>query len=640
MSKNKPYRFALLSHTAFDGYMRSHFTNAGEFTLDYFPIQYEKYLFGIPNLIEHEGYEAVLLYSSFAATILNEAGHYMAPIGRTDIDIIKALLQAREISREVVFSLHMSESADTAFLEKFLEMKIHVARFHDVEGLQEKLKTLSELGHKVFVGGGLCEAAATLYSAHFFRVMPNSYNIRHAIDHAKGLAKARREERNSKDKLVAMLRIFREGVVCVDEEGTLIFFNNKSLDLLKIYKNKEDELKKYYQQLMIFDVLDDESPREDIIMSIVGEQFIVTTLPISLSSGIRGAVAFISDVNTIRTLSGRLRESRQFSGFIARSHIEDFKGMSPAICRIRNMIEFYAPHASSVFIHGETGTGKEVVAQALHNAGPRKDEPFVAINCAALPDSLLESELFGYDEGAFTGAKKGGKAGVFEMAHNGTLFLDEVGDMGASAQLRLLRVLETRELIRIGGNRVIPVDIRVVSASNKSLTELLSQGNFRKDLFYRLTMSRLYIPPLRDRINDLPLLLENLFKRYNINTDCISKQMMQALKKYTWPGNVRELLAFMESYLILLGNKKKDESLFIDLLNDWTYFEKQNTTSDSKNKNNITDAGLKNAEIEARRNAAQEAVRQCGGNKRQAASALGISYNTLWRILNKKEQNT
>ena len=639
MPKNKPYRFALLSHAVLDAYLRSNLTAAGDFTLDFFPIQYEKHLFGIPYLIEREGYEAILLYSGLGLPIRNEIGNSVALIAKTDMDIIKALLSAREISREVVLAIHVSENVDTPLLEKLLKMKINVAYYDDIQDLQAKLKVFYEHGQKVFLGGGLSEAAAAFYNARFFRIMPNSHSIKQAIEHAKGLAKARREEQNSKAQLVAMLRIFREGVICVDEEGSLIFYNNSSIELLKISKNKnrEDALTKQYAQLMIFDVLQDETPREDIIMSIGGEQLVVTTMPVSLYSGMRGAVAFINDVNTVRTLSGKLREGRHLSGFIAHNNVDDLKGASPAICRIRNMIQYYAPHTASVFIHGETGTGKEVVAQALHNAGPRKEEPFVAINCAALPDSLLESELFGYDEGAFTGAKKGGKPGVFEMSHNGTLFLDEVGDMGANAQLRLLRVLETRELIRIGGNRVIPVDIRVVSASNESLIELVSQGRFRKDLFYRLAMLRLYIPPLRERMSDLPLLLENLFTRYNARLGSISKSMMHAVHAYAWPGNIRELLAFMESYLILLGNKNHDESLFIDLLNDWAYVESKNTVPEIQNNNNAMKTNLKHIALGTRRKAVQEAVRQCGGNKRQAASHLGISYNTLWRILHEKE---
>ena len=634
MSDSKPYRFALLSYTTFDDDMRSSLANTQEFTLDYFSIQYEKPLLGIPSLIEQGGYEAVLLFSSFGLNMLNEVGQFVALIAKTDMDIIKALLRARKVSREVVLPLHVSESFDVASLEKLLKMKIHVPYYRGPEDIQAKVKFFYEQGLKVFLGGGYTRDAIASYDVHFFSIMPNQHSIRQAMEQAKGLAKARRKERSSKEELVAMLRIFREGVICVDAEGELIFYNDKSLELLKIYKGKENTLKKYYQQLMIFDVLDDELSREDMLISIGGEQLVVTTLPVSLHADTRGAVAFINDVHTIQTLSGKLRASRHLSGFIARSSVDDIKGITPAICRVKNMIKVYALHSSSIFIHGETGTGKEIAAQAVHNAGPRREEPFVAINCAALPDSLLESELFGYEEGAFTGAKKGGKLGVFEMAHKGTLFLDEVGDMGASAQLRLLRVLETRELTRVGGNRVIPVDIRVVSASNKSLLELADQGSFRKDLFYRIATLRLYIPPLRSRMEDTPFLLKNLFKQYKTNIGNISEHMMQALKNYTWPGNIRELLAFMESYLILLDKKNKDEALFIDLLNDWAYFGKQNTTINIQNDNKTVAVYLKKIEMDTRRKVAQEAVSQCGGNKRQAAAQLGISYNTLWRILN------
>lgn len=637
MLKSTPYRFALVSHLVFDEYARSSFMSDGEFTLDYFDISYEQPLFGIPNLIE-QGYEAVLLYSSFGPNFFNEIGQFVALIAKTDTDVIKTLLRARETSREVLLPVHDNESVDVVFLEKLLDMRIHAVHYRDMSTLREKLQALFEQGYNVLLGGGVSEAMAVSYGASFFRVMPNMRSIKQAIDQAKGLARARREERNSKEQLVSVLRVFREGVVCVDEEGSLVFFNNKAVELLNIHKtrNKEERVKGYCQQLMIFDVLYDETPREDIVLSIGGGQFVVTTLPVSLYAGMHGAVAFISDVNTIRTRSGRLRESRRLSGFVARHTVEDFQGTLPSVQRLKSMVRLYAPHDAAVLIHGETGTGKEVLAQALHNTGPRRDEPFVAINCAALPDSLLESELFGYEEGAFTGAQKGGKPGVFEMAHKGTLFLDEIGDMGADAQLRLLRVLETRELIRIGGNRIIPVDIRIVSASHRSLAALVHGGSFRRDLFYRLAVLRLHIPPLRHRVKDIPLLLEDVLHCYDADIRNVSPAMLHSMEDYAWPGNVRELLAFMESYLILLGGRRKDELLFMELLHDWTYDGLQADAAAPRQPDAPAKAGMKGLTKETRRRIALDAVRECGGNKSHAAARLGISYNTLWRILSER----
>jgi transcriptional regulator with GAF, ATPase, and Fis domain len=210
-----------------------------------------------------------------------------------------------------------------------------------------------------------------------------------------------------------------------------------------------------------------------------------------------------------------------------------------------------AQSASSVLITGETGTGKEMFAQAIHNSSPRRDFPFVAVNCGALPESLLESELFGYEEGAFTGARRGGKPGLFELAHRGTLFLDEIGEMPPSLQMRLLRVLEERQVMRLGGAGLRGIDIRVIAASNRNLERMVAEGGFREDLYYRLAVLPLPIPPLRDRIEDiLPLVRE--FQRLLGVAFCFEPEVESFLLQREWRGNARELRNCIE-YVANLG---------------------------------------------------------------------------------------
>ncbi|MDR2573272.1 MAG: sigma 54-interacting transcriptional regulator, partial [Desulfovibrio sp.] len=261
----------------------------------------------------------------------------------------------------------------------------------------------------------------------------------------------------------------------------------------------------------------------------------------------------------------------------------------------------------------------------------------VAINCAALPESLLESELFGYEEGAFTGARKGGKPGLFEMAHTGTIFLDEMGELSQNTQLRLLRVLENREVIRVGGGRVIPVDIRIISASHKSLPELIRNGQFRPDLFYRLAVLRLETPPLRHRLEDIPCLLEKMLEQYSRDDGCLLPGILDSMHQYHWPGNVRELRAVMESYLIMLGSTPHDEELFLSLFSAWSKDFLDANTSFSGHCSSGGD--LKSMLEDIRRNIVQETVTRCAFNKKKAAQQLGISYNTLWRILNGDEKS-
>ena len=236
---------------------------------------------------------------------------------------------------------------------------------------------------------------------------------------------------------------------------------------------------------------------------------------------------------------------------------------------LKVMARKYAASYSNVLITGESGTGKELFAQSIHSGSPCRIGPFVAVNCAALPESLLESELFGYEEGAFTGAKKGGKAGLFELAHNGTIFLDEIGDMPLSLQSRLLRVLQEKEVIRLGGSQVIPVNNRIICATNKNLAHKVEEGLFREDLYYRINILQIHIPPLREHPEDIPVLARLLFekkckeikKRKEIRTN-----LLQMLKRYHWPGNVRQLDAFLERLLVLTDGPEVEHEYFVKCL--------------------------------------------------------------------------
>src|SRR5438067_1422163 len=219
-------------------------------------------------------------------------------------------------------------------------------------------------------------------------------------------------------------------------------------------------------------------------------------------------------------------------------------GESPAIQEVLVKIEQMAPVSATVLIEGESGTGKELVARAIHDLSPRRAKPFIAVNCAAIPDTLLESELFGHEKGAFTGAAER-RLGRFELADAGTLFLDEIGELTPSTQVKLLRVLEEREFMRVGGTQPIRVDVRVIAATNQPLRELVEQGVFRADLFYRLNVLRIYLPPLRERREDIPMLVRRFVQEYSTTHDRpfhgVSQEAMQKLVDYPWPGNVREL---------------------------------------------------------------------------------------------------
>ncbi len=265
-----------------------------------------------------------------------------------------------------------------------------------------------------------------------------------------------------------------------------------------------------------------------------------------------GVVATIKDMTEVRRLVYSVTKPTMVT-------FEDIIGESEKLQSVIEMGKRVAEGTSTVLLRGESGTGKELFSRSIHMASPRRDQPFVPVNCAALPDSLLESELFGYNGGAFTGSLKSGKQGLFEFANGGTLFLDEIGEVSPHLQAKLLRVLQEGKVRRVGGQEEIPIDVRVVAATNKDLEEMVEMNDFRKDLYYRLNVIPIYLPPLRERQEDIPLLvnyfLEKMNLRFNKQVEFVSKEALEKLYYHDWPGNVRELENVIERAVNLVTGK-------------------------------------------------------------------------------------
>jgi DNA-binding NtrC family response regulator len=313
-------------------------------------------------------------------------------------------------------------------------------------------------------------------------------------------------------------------------------------------------------------------------------------------------------------------------------HFDGIVGNSGSIQRIIDQVKLVAPSRASVLIEGETGTGKELVAQAIHQNSDRSKAPFVPVHCAALAASLLESELFGHEKGAFTGATER-RIGRFEAANGGTLFLDEIGEIDASVQVKLLRFLETRSIERLGSIKPLPVDIRLVAATNKDLEAMVKEGTFREDLYFRLNVVRLQMPPLRERGDDIPLLINHFILQFaqenGVEPVSFGEGVMPILCGYKWPGNIRELRNFAENIVVM---KRGGVVTRYDLD---PRFE-QNTASSSAcgavSALNVGSVGLSVEENE--KHLIRNALIECKGNKTEAAKRLGISRRTLHRKLN------
>ncbi|MBU1440821.1 MAG: sigma 54-interacting transcriptional regulator, partial [Gammaproteobacteria bacterium] len=370
------------------------------------------------------------------------------------------------------------------------------------------------------------------------------------------------------------------------------------------------------------------------VLQLARRDWIVHRTPIHERGVRHGAVITLYDSRSIADADTTLRTQRRSrESPTARYSFRDLSGVSPAFLRTREAALRFACTDLTVLITGESGTGKELFAQAIHRAGPRADKPFIAMNCSAFPEALLESELFGYDDGAFTGARKGGRCGMFEAAHTGTLFLDEIGDMPVSLQTRLLRVLQEREVVRLGGHAPIPIDVRVIAATHQHLPDLIAERRFRADLYYRLNILRLQPPPLRERRADIPGLARELLARAlrrlgsALDAEATLAVIGDRLLDYAWPGNVRELENLCERIAVFAAQYRRLDDLAVDdLAHDCPEL------FDPAQRLPMLGTGRPAASaVEPWTARLQAALDASGGNRQEAARRLGMSRATLWR---------
>ncbi len=338
-------------------------------------------------------------------------------------------------------------------------------------------------------------------------------------------------------------------------------------------------------------------------------------------------------VNKALEFSSLKQENRVLRSRIRDSHVQRVTGAADSVVQLRRMIAQVAPTETWVLITGENGTGKEIVARSIHNQSSRSELAMVAVNCAAIPEELIESELFGHEKGSFTGADKA-KKGKFEQAHGSTLFLDEIGDMSLKTQAKILRILQEQQFERVGGNRTLRVDVRVVAATNKNLREEIREGRFREDLYYRLNVFPLEVPPLRERVRDIPDILEEFVSRMGRETSfkpCrFSREAVAVLQRYSWPGNVRELKNFVERMFILASGK--------DITPDMLPREFQDPGAVSSGESKMPGPDrvpddFKSARAEFESWFLSSRLKECEGNISRLADSIGLERSYLYRKL-------
>ncbi|GAA0372134.1 sigma-54 interaction domain-containing protein [Bacillus horti] len=360
-------------------------------------------------------------------------------------------------------------------------------------------------------------------------------------------------------ELDAILNTVHDGIIATDDRKNIIKMNNAANRILGLSMKEEDiigaKINKLFPKLDL-QFSDNEPYHENKLVNVHDKKLVVNKMTIMKEDTKIGDVTAFQDVTRILHLEQDIRKQIQRKGFSSRYTISDIFGNSPKIKDTIRVMEKIGKTDRSVLILGENGTGKELFAHSIHHLSNRKNGPFVPVNFAGLPESLAESELFGYEEGTFTGATKGGKQGLFELAHNGTIFLDEIGDASLNLQILLLRVLQEMQVMRVGGRRIIPVNVRVIAATNRDLKQLVQEGKFREDLYYRLFVLPLRIPPLRERKEDIPLLIHSFIKDYSAVIPSIDDDVMQLLLDYHWPGNIRELLSVIQYMTIVMDGDR------------------------------------------------------------------------------------
>ena len=563
-------------------------------------------------------------------------------------DIIRSVYECREKYHPKKIAIcGLDESlSEAASVCKILGVEANVYAPVRNQDLPQVLNKAIEDGCDALVSGYSANLLAGKMGLNSVVIQTGAAALSQAMNEAIYTVERIRHERVISQMYKTIIYSSDAGLLYVDREGIIRVRNHVARQMNGNVSIMGKPLKMVISWLEpLFGSVMKNGKVETRLISIPGTKITVSVKcsPVIANNELSGVVFNLTDVTQIQELESQIRRKLSERGLKARYTFDQIIHKSKEIDRVIQLAGRYAASDSNVIIIGETGTGKELFAQSIHNASKRKNGPFVAVNCAALPENLLESELFGYVEGAFTGTSKGGKMGLFEQAHGGTLFLDEVGEISMAIQTKLLRVLQERQVRRIGDNKVINVDVRIISATNKSIRKMADVGQFRRDLVYRLDVLRLFLPPLREREADVELLfvnqLQGMAKRNGQLPVKIEAGVFPLLCQYPFFGNIRELRNIAERVFVLhegdiINAYDVHEALYpADLDMDPSF-----AISTGTGLAELTETQEQNSEnFLGEEERLRQALKISGGNKGKAAKLLGIDRSTLWRRMKKYE---
>ena len=511
-----------------------------------------------------------------------------------------------------------------------LEEDVHIAVTPDeMRYVPPKMETVIDIGQRVCTSGMMIEIALRLglesllegpaFQEYARSVATSNYSFDQMFARSVRL----------ESLFHILLESLEDGVIGINEKGEIFACSRQAEDMTcvsaALIQGKRCE--EVFPYIPFAACLRARQTLPAKVIKVNSVNLSVEVVPVIRQNACIGAFALLQRFNDVEVRQNELRGQLLHKGYYAKYSFDDVIGQSAAIRRTKETLTRMANSESPILLIGETGTGKELFAHAVHRASRRRNGPFVAINVAAFPENLLESELFGYEEGAFTGAKKGGRLGLLEISHQGTLFLDEVEGMSPALQVKLLRVLQEREIMRVGGTSIIPIDVRIVAATNESLERKVAEGTFRRDLYYRLNVIQLEMPPLRYRRADLKTLTEKFIKRFCESfgkpVPEITADFWKTVNQYNWPGNIRELENAIESAVALCGDQLSADCLPLRV--GQVRAEERGEEYPKKEVPHNLKLYLKQQEDAI----IQEALDKFNGRKEKAAQYLGISDRTL-----------
>ncbi|MGD9566756.1 MAG: sigma 54-interacting transcriptional regulator [Sedimentibacter sp.] len=589
--------------------------------------------------LEKQGAKAIIARSGGYKYTLDKVNVPVIQMRIDTLDILHSIKHASNTNKDVVLLLSDLEFFEYEEWKEMITSKIIFEKFTHRYEIEDVIKKYLQKD-VIIVGDGVPCIIAQKYNIAVEPFGVSDESVRAAVRSAWQIVDAIYEQKYKNEVLNKILDDVHDAVIAIDKDGYIILYNEQAKELLK--KSNKSVLKKelinVFPELgLMLNVL---KTKKNISNEILNLEKIMVTANISLlyiDDNIIGALCAFQDVTKLQSLEKKVRYELNKKGLTAKYNFENIITYETNMKATLSKAVKIGMSDSSAIIYGESGTGKEMITQSIHNISDRRNEPFVAINCAALSESLLESELFGYEEGAFTGARKGGKPGMFELAHGGTIFLDEINSISLNLQKKLLRVLEEKEVMRIGSDYVIPLDVRILAATNENLRSKVEEGNFREDLFYRLNVIELHIPPLRDRKKDIiPIFKKFLMEFSNTsNLPEINQELEKKLKNYSWSGNVRELRNIAQQYT-LFGE--------IELYyNKNTGFNKIDQYKENNEQNNTQqDINLKMNLSEINKFVEMKVISMLEGqgyNKNDIAKILGISRTSLWKKINSRDDN-